>query len=266
MQPSSRLLRHALDEDMTVMLTARNFGLLGALVLAGCATTGDRPPPPGPVAPAAAPAASRPVVAAEPPSAPVPGQVDASTARPAGSPEAERVPGRASPVPPPADLPPAPPAAVKVVPDGAKTAPAAAPSKARAAVAAKPPAKVASAPAAKEPPRKNGPAPAETGAKPAAPTLDLKALETRLRETDAIGVMTKLTLKSQVDDLLERFRAYHEGRVKMPLAELRQPYDSLILKVLALLQDKDPPLAGAIAASREAIWSVLTDGARFSKL
>ena len=87
-----------------------------------------------------------------------------------------------------------------------------------------------------------------------------------MKETDAIGVMTKLTLKSQVDELLERFRALHEGRAKTQVAELRQPYDTLMLKVLALLQDKDPPLAEAIAASREAIWSILTDRAAFSNL
>jgi hypothetical protein len=151
-------------------------------------------------------------------------------------------------------------------PQAAAATPAPKAPKAAATVPAKPPAKVAAAPWEKEPARKTGPGGAEGASKPSAPMLDLKSLETRLRETDAIGVMTKLTLKSQVDDLLDRFRAYHEGRAKTPLAELRQPYDSLILKVLALLQDKDPPLAGAIAASREAIWSILTDGARFSKL
>jgi hypothetical protein len=101
---------------------------------------------------------------------------------------------------------------------------------------------------------------------PSAAKLDLESLEARLRETDAIGLMTKLTLKSQVDDLLDRVRAYHEGTVTVQLVELRQPYDSLILKVLALLQDKDPPLASAIATSREAIWAILADRAKFSKL
>jgi hypothetical protein len=212
--------------------------------------------------------------AAEGQPSPEPGQVDALPARPAGSPEAERIPGRATPVPPPAPVPqvvvprdaPTPGAAPTATPPPAATPAPKAP-KAAATVPAKPPAKVAAAATPeKEPARKTGPGGAEGASKPSAPTLDLKSLETRLRETDAIGVMTKLTLKSQVDDLLDRFRAYHEGRAKTPLAELRQPYDSLMLKVLALLQDKDPPLAGAIAASREAIWSILTDGARFSKL
>jgi hypothetical protein len=96
--------------------------------------------------------------------------------------------------------------------------------------------------------------------------LNLSALEKRLKDTSAIGVMTKITLKNQVDELVERFKAYHEGRDKISLAQLRQPYDSLIMKVLSLLQDKDPPLASSIAQSREAIWSILIDRNRFSSL
>ncbi|HSD96527.1 MAG TPA: hypothetical protein VLB06_05215 [Sulfuricaulis sp.] len=98
------------------------------------------------------------------------------------------------------------------------------------------------------------------------PPLDLTALETRLKETKAIGVFTKITLKNQVDDLLNQFRAYYQGRTKTTLAELRQPYESLILKVLALLQDGDPELARAIVASREAIWGILADPAKFATL
>src|SRR5262249_7854586 len=43
-------------------------------------------------------------------------------------------------------------------------------------------------------------------ATPAAATLDLRSLEQRLRDTTAIGVFTKLSLKNQVDDLLREFR------------------------------------------------------------
>lgn len=127
---------------------------------------------------------------------------------------------------------------------------------------AKTPAKV---PASTEQVRKKESA-APVPAKPASPPLDLTLLEQRLRESDAIGVFTKLTLKNQVEDLLDRFRAYYQGRVKIRLAELREPYDMLILKVLSLLQDRDPPLANAILASREEIWAILSDRARFSTL
>ncbi len=98
----------------------------------------------------------------------------------------------------------------------------------------------------------------------AAAPLDLKSLETRLKETQAIGVFTKLTLKSQIDELLGQFRAFYQGKLKTSLADLRRSYDMLVLKVLALLQDADPPLASAIAGSREAIWGILSNPAKFA--
>ena len=104
------------------------------------------------------------------------------------------------------------------------------------------------------------------GKQEAAPPLDLTTLKTRLKETKAIGVFTKITLKNQVDDLLNQFRAYYQGQIKTTLDELRQPYDMLLLKVLSLLQDGDPELARAIVASREAIWNILADPNKFATL
>lgn len=96
--------------------------------------------------------------------------------------------------------------------------------------------------------------------------LDLELLEKRLKETRAIGLFTKLALKNQVDDLLEKFRAYYQGRSNATPSQLRQPYELLIMKVLALLQDSDPPLARDILDSREAIWTILTDPEKFATL
>ncbi len=79
-------------------------------------------------------------------------------------------------------------------------------------------------------------------------------------------MFTKLSLKNQVDDLLDQFRAFHQGRLKAPLAQLRQRYDLLLLKVLTLLQDGDPSLASAVSASRETIWGILADPDKFSKI
>lgn len=98
------------------------------------------------------------------------------------------------------------------------------------------------------------------------PPLDMKSLEARLKDTQAIGVFTKIALKNQVNDLLDQFRAYYQGRLKITLADLRRPYEMLLQKVLALLQDGDPPLAGAIVASREAIWGILADPAKFATI
>jgi len=101
---------------------------------------------------------------------------------------------------------------------------------------------------------------------PPAPALDLTSLEQRLKDTHAIGVFTKLSLKNQVDDLLAAFRAFHNKQAGKSLTQLRQQYDGLLLKVLSLLQDGDPSLAAAISSSREAIWGILTDPQKFSKI
>ena len=117
-----------------------------------------------------------------------------------------------------------------------------------------------------EPVRKKDGAPPGHGKQAAPPPLDLPALEKQLRETKAIGVFTKITLKNQVDDLVNQFREYHRGRGKSTLAELRQRYEMLILKLLSLLQDSDPTLAHTIVASREAIWGFITDPAKFATI
>ncbi len=124
-----------------------------------------------------------------------------------------------------------------------------------------PVAPVPAAPAAKKESATSG------SGKPAATTpLNLTTLEKRLRETSAIGVFTKVALKNQVDDLLDRFRAHYQGRTKTSLAELRQAYDMLLLKVLSLLQDDDPTLARMIGLSREPIWGILADPVKFATL
>jgi hypothetical protein len=116
------------------------------------------------------------------------------------------------------------------------------------------------------PPAGKPPSAAPSLAKPSTPTLDLASLEKRLRESNAIGVVTKITLKNQVDDLLDQFRAFYRGGQKTTPSALRQPYDRLLMKVLALLQDSDPQLASAISASREAIWGILSDPVKFSAI
>ncbi len=103
-------------------------------------------------------------------------------------------------------------------------------------------------------------------ATPAAGTLDLDSLEKRLRETRAIGVFTKLSLKNQVDDLLKEFREFHKSHDRSMLTRLRQAYDLLLLKVLSLLQDDDPVLARDISSSRETLWRILTDPDKFKDL
>jgi hypothetical protein len=116
------------------------------------------------------------------------------------------------------------------------------------------------------------PPPAQGTVKPEPPvraaasaSLDFASLEARLRATKALGVFTKLALKNQIDDLLQEFKMFHQGRGPA-LSTLRERYDLLLMKVLSLLQNDDAALASVVSASREAIWAILVDPAKFSRL
>jgi hypothetical protein len=120
-----------------------------------------------------------------------------------------------------------------------------------------------SAPTAPTPVAADAPTPPPA---PAKPQLDFKAMEQRLRNTSAIGVFTKLSIKNQVDDLLDAFRGYHAGRIPPTLDDLHQRYDGLLLKVVSLVQNDDAQLAASISASRSAIWERLANRESFQAI
>ena len=250
------------------------LALSAVVIMTGCAGSQHPPAPPAPPQGVAAPQAPAQSTGSAPraatATAPSPATAPAPTAAPAAAtaPAPTAAPAAAA-APAPATAPAAATAPAPATAPAAATAPATAPAAAT-AKAPTPATKPATAAGASPPTAANAPAAsAPTSApaaavKPAAPTLDLSSLEARLRNTGAIGVMTKLTLKNQVDDLLDQFRAFYQGKLKTTLAQLRQSYDRLVRKVLALLQDADPPLANAIASSREAIWGILADPVKFA--
>jgi len=224
-------------------------GFAAVVCLAGCIHQQVSPPAPVEAAPAAQPPpggspASQPARSV-PPTAPEPG-----TAPVASTPETRA----------PSSAPTAQPKATA----GTSAATQPRPASAKPSAATTPPKAAGSEPATDT----RQAAIAATGRQnaPVSPALDLTSLEQRLRDTRAIGLFTKLSLKNQVDDLLQQFRAFHAGQPKLALTELRQKYELLLLKVVSLLQDGDPPLAAAVSSSREAIWGILTDPARFSKI
>lgn len=189
----------------------------------------------------------------------------------AAAPLAHEQPAQAAPTPP-APMPPAPPPPA-ATPAAAPAAPLPAQPKPSSPTASAPnsasPGAPANRPAAKTTTPGEAPAKGATpaaAAAPTAPTLDLGSLEQRLKDTRAIGVFTKLSLKNQVDDLLSELRAFHSGSSKTPQTALRQKYDTLIIKVLTLLQNGDPQLATAVASSREALWGILMDPKKFSQI
>jgi len=108
------------------------------------------------------------------------------------------------------------------------------------------------------------PATTATPVPAAAPALDLDGLENRLRETKALGLFTKLELKNQVGDLVEQIDDYHRHRSDLSLDDLEQRFDLLLLKLLVLLQDKDPKLHRDIADARPVLWATLSDPEQFA--
>lgn len=118
-------------------------------------------------------------------------------------------------------------------------------------------------PAEERPPAPVAEAPASQP--PAARGVDLEVLTQHLKDTPALGLFTKLELKSQIDELIEKARGTH-ARGKPPLATLRERFDLLVLKLLSLLQDDAPELAAEVAASRDALWAVLSDPVQVSRL
>jgi outer membrane biosynthesis protein TonB len=193
--------------------------------------------------------------------APVPQMAPAPTPQPT-TPAAPATVHPTPPTPPPAPSPSPPPATSAASTAAPAARPATKPNTAAASTnaAAK---KAPSPPAGSQPKAQSA---AAAAAAPTPSSLDLNSLEQRLKDTRAIGLFTKLSLKNQVDDLLDEFREFHKGGAKTPASELRQKYDLLIIKVLSLLQNGDPQLASAIAASRETIWGILMDPQKFANI
>lgn len=107
---------------------------------------------------------------------------------------------------------------------------------------------------------------AEAAPETAKKEFDMKQLVARLRATNAIGFFTKLALKNQIDDLLGKFRRYHAGTRDALLDALREQFDLLFMKVISLLQDKDPELFRTLAGVREILWNKLADPNAFAQL
>ncbi len=98
---------------------------------------------------------------------------------------------------------------------------------------------------------------ASVARQPAKP-FGMHILIERLKKTDALGVFTKLAIRSDALDLMDMVKVYNKHRASFSLKELRARFDGLVLKVLALLDD-DPKLSRDIYLARERIWKSLLE-------
>lgn len=96
--------------------------------------------------------------------------------------------------------------------------------------------------------------------------FDLNALVSRISQSKALGLFTKLSLKHDIDGLLENVRKYHDGSGDGSLEKLRERYDVLVHKLMILLQEKDGELVKSIDDGRDKLWAILSDHEKFASI
>jgi hypothetical protein len=93
--------------------------------------------------------------------------------------------------------------------------------------------------------------------------VDLDMLADGLKDSSAVGMFEKLRLKSAIDELIGRLKAFHRGDKQFTLAELQEQYDLLMMRIARQLQDKDLALHGQLCNAWASIWATLQDRGRF---
>jgi hypothetical protein len=96
--------------------------------------------------------------------------------------------------------------------------------------------------------------------------LDLQMLSGALRDTKAVGTMTKIRLKSDINKVLKRLENWHAGKTKFTLDELEEQYNLLLMKIATLINDRDQVLHQQICNSWVGLWLDLKDPDSFRKI
>jgi hypothetical protein len=90
--------------------------------------------------------------------------------------------------------------------------------------------------------------------------VDLDYLQGRLKKTKAIGPLTKLKLKGEINNLLGKFESFHAGKNDLDIDQLNERFDLLYMKIVSLIQGKDPDLHRQLCNS----WDPLSRSLQFS--
>jgi hypothetical protein len=93
--------------------------------------------------------------------------------------------------------------------------------------------------------------------------VDLDMLAEGLKHSSAVGLFEKVRLKSSIDQLVGRLKAFHAGARNYSLAQLQEQYDLLMMRIASQLQDKDLALHGQLCNAWETLWVQLQDRDRF---
>jgi len=95
--------------------------------------------------------------------------------------------------------------------------------------------------------------------------VDLKLLADGLKESNAVGMLEKLRLKTAIDELIDRMKGFHDGDQRYSRAELQEQYDVLLMRIASHLQHKDLILHGQLCNAWFLIWEDLEDPERFAE-
>lgn len=93
--------------------------------------------------------------------------------------------------------------------------------------------------------------------------VDLHLLAEMLADTAAVGLITKIKLKRDIDQMISRLENYHKGKRRFTLNQLEEQYNMLLMKIAAYLQDKDLLLHRHLCNAWTDIWEDLRDYDRF---
>jgi len=93
--------------------------------------------------------------------------------------------------------------------------------------------------------------------------VDLEILGDMLAKTSAVGFLTKLSLKKDIDKVLARMEKFHDGGGKYTLEQLEEQYNLLLMKISAHLQDKDLTTHRHLCNAWLVIWEDLKDPVYF---
>lgn len=91
----------------------------------------------------------------------------------------------------------------------------------------------------------------------ASESRDLDALEAKIRNTDAIDLFAKISIKNELSSLIEEIARSRESKNAADLKIQKARFEKLIDGTVAMLRKGDAPLAKEVAESRGAIWNFL---------
>lgn len=96
---------------------------------------------------------------------------------------------------------------------------------------------------------------------PGCPAIDIKAIGNRLKETEHLGLFTKLKLGLQAKGVFESAKAYDNAKTPSGREKLRRDFNSLFKDFAKALDGKDPQLVREVGCAHAAGFDLLLKGA-----